>query len=102
MGLAPYGEPRYSELICEKLITIAEDGSFQLDMSYFDYATGLTMTNKKFHDLFGGPPRAAEAELTQREMDLAASIQKVTEYIVSRLAKNIARETGERNLCYGN
>ena len=99
MGLAPYGEPRYSELICEKLITIAEDGSFQLDMSYFDYATGLTMTNKKFHDLFGGPPRAAEAELTQREMDLAASIQKVTEYIVSRLAKNIARETGERNLC---
>ena len=99
MGLAPYGEPRYSELICEKLITIAEDGSFQLDMSYFDYATGLTMTNKKFHDLFGGPPRAAEAELTQREMDLAASIQKVTEYIVSRLAKNIAKETGERNLC---
>tara|TARA_B100001093_G_scaffold519849_1_gene610915 strand:- start:1179 stop:3017 length:1839 start_codon:yes stop_codon:yes gene_type:complete len=99
MGLAPYGEPRYSELICEKLITIAEDGSFQLDMSYFDYATGLTMTNKKFHDLFGGPPRAAEAELTQREMDLAASIQKVTEDIVSRLAKNIARETGERNLC---
>jgi carbamoyltransferase len=99
MGLAPYGEPRYSELIYEKLITIADDGSFQLDMSYFDYATGLTMTNKKFHDLFGGSPRAAEAELTQREMDLAASIQKVTEDIVSRLAKNIASETGERNLC---
>ena len=99
MGLAPYGEPRYSELIFDKLINIADDGSFQLDMSYFDYATGLTMTNKKFHDLFGGSPRTAEAELTQREMDLAASIQKVTEDIVSRLAKNIARETGERNLC---
>ncbi len=99
MGLAPYGEPRYSELICEKLITIADDGSFQLDMSYFDYATGLTMTNKKFDALFGGPPRNAESELTQREMDLAASIQKVTEDIVSRLAKSIAKETGERNLC---
>ena len=99
MGLAPYGEPRYSDLIYEKLIVVADDGSFQLDMSYFDYATGLTMTNKKFHDLFGGSPRAAEAELTQREMDLAASIQKVTEDIVSRLAKSIAKETGERNLC---
>ena len=99
MGLAPYGEPRYSNLIYEKLIVLADDGSFQLDMSYFDYATGLTMTNKKFDNLFGGPPRAAEAELTQREMDLAASIQKVTEDIVSRLAKSIAKETGERNLC---
>jgi carbamoyltransferase len=99
MGLAPYGEPRYSNLIYEKLIVVADDGSFQLDMSYFDYATGLTMTNKKFDNLFGGPPRAAEAELTQREMDLAASIQKVTEDIVSRLAKSIAKETGERNLC---
>ena len=99
MGLAPYGEPRYSNLIYEKLIIVADDGSFQFDMSYFDYATGLTMTNKKFDNLFGGPPRAAEAELTQREMDLAASIQKVTEDIVSRLAKSIAKETGERNLC---
>ena len=99
MGLAPYGKPRYTNLIYEKLITVADDGSFQLDMSYFDYATGLTMTNKKFEDLFGGPPRNAEAELTQREMDLAASIQKVTEDIVSRLAKSIAKETGERNLC---
>jgi len=99
MGLAPYGEPRYSDLIYEKLISVANDGSFQLDMSYFDYATGLTMTNKKFHDLFGGPPRTSETELTQREMDLAASIQKVTEDIVSRLAKSIAKETGERNLC---
>ena len=99
MGLAPYGEPRYAELIREKLITVAEDGSFQLDMSYFDYATGLTMTNKKFDELFGGPPRKSEMELTQREMDLAASVQKVTEDIVLELARGIAKETGERNLC---
>ena len=99
MGLAPYGDPRYANLITEKLITIAEDGSFQLDMSYFDYATGLTMTNKKFDALFGGPPRKPETELTQREMDLAASIQKVTEDIVVELAQGIAKETGERNLC---
>ena len=99
MGLAPYGKPCYANLIREKLITVADDGSFQLDMSYFDYATGLTMTNKKFDALFGGPPRASEAELTQREMDLAASVQKVTEDIVVQLAKGIAKETGERNLC---
>ena len=99
MGLAPYGEPRYADLIREKLITVEDDGSFQLDISYFDYATGLTMTNKKFDALFGGPPRASETELTQREMDLAASVQKVTEDIVLKLAKGIAKETGERNLC---
>ncbi|MDC3315295.1 carbamoyltransferase [Candidatus Thioglobus sp.] len=99
MGLAPYGEPLYADLIREKLITVAEDGSFQLDMSYFDYATGLTMTNKKFNALFGGLPRASGMELTQREMDLAASIQKVTEDIVLELVKDIAKETGERNLC---
>ena len=99
MGLAPYGEPRYADLIREKLITVADDGSFQLDMSYFDYATGLTMTNKKFDALFGGPPRTSETELTQREMDLAASVQKVTEDIVLELARRIAKETGERNLC---
>ena len=99
MGLAPYGEPRFADLIQEKLITVAEDGSFQLDMSYFDYATGLTMTNKKFNALFGGPPRTSETELTQREMDLAASVQKVTEDIVVELARGIAKETGERNLC---
>jgi carbamoyltransferase len=98
MGLAPYGEPRYADLIREKLITVADDGSFQLDMSYFDYATGLTMTNKKFDALFGGPPRTSETELTQREMDLAASVQKVTEDIVLELARGIAKETGERNL----
>ncbi len=99
MGLAPYGKPRYADLIRDKLMTVAKDGSFQLDMSYFDYATGLTMTNKKFDALFGGPPRAAETEITQREMDLAASIQKVAEDVVVQLARSIAKETGERNLC---
>ena len=99
MGLAPYGQPRYSDLIKKKLINIAEDGSFQLDMSYFNYTTGLTMTNKKFDRLFDGPPRRSEAELTQREMDLAASVQKVTEEIVVKIAKYAAQETGERNLC---
>ena len=99
MGLAPYGEPKFANLIKEKLIKISEDGSFQLDMSYFDYCTGLAMTNKKFHDLFGGPPRQSETDLSQREMDLAASVQKVTEEIVINLARNIAIETGEKNLC---
>jgi len=99
MGLAPYGVPKYADLIKEKLITVAEDGSFQLDMSYFDYPAGLTMTNKKFDALFGGPPRTPEMELTQREMDLAASIQKVIEEIIVKLAKDLAKKTGERNLC---
>lgn len=99
MGLAPYGNPKYADLIREKLISVAEDGSFQLDMSYFNYATGLTMTSKKFDALFGGPPRTSESDLTQREMDLAASIQKVTEDIIVQIAKNIAKETGEKNLC---
>jgi carbamoyltransferase len=99
MGLAPYGVPRYADLIKEHLIKVADDGSFQLDMSYFDYATGLTMTNAKFDALFGGPPRTSETELTQREMDLAASVQKITEDIVVQMAKGIAKETGEKNLC---
>ena len=99
MGLAPYGEPRYVNLIKEKLINVAEDGSFQLDMSYFNYAAGLTMTNKKFHNLFGEPPRKPETKLKQRDMDLAASIQKVTEEIIVKLGKNIANTTGELNLC---
>ena len=99
MGLAPYGEPRYTNLITANLINIADDGSFQLDMSYFNYATGLTMTNKKFDELFGGPPRKSETNLTQREMDLAASIQKVTEEIIIKLSKDIAKETREKNLC---
>ncbi len=99
MGLAPYGTPKYAALIRDTLISICDDGSFQLDMSYFEYCTALTMTNSKFHDLFGGPPRQPEADLTQREMDLAASVQVVTEEIVLKLARGIARETGERNLC---
>ena len=98
MGLAPYGEPRFVDLIFEKLIKLHSDGSFQLDMSYFDFATGLTMTNSKFADLFGGPARVSETRLTQREMDLAASIQKVTEEIIIKIAKNIAAETGEKSM----
>lgn len=99
MGLAPYGEPRYVDLIKKHLIDIKEDGSFHLDMRYFDYCTGLTMTNGRFHALFGGSPRNPESELTQREMDLAASIQAVTEDIVIRLAKDIQRTTRQKNLC---
>lgn len=99
MGLAPYGEPKYAQLIKDHLIDIKEDGSFALDMSYFNYCTGLTMTNQKFDDLFGGPRRAEESPLTQREMDLAASIQAVTEEVVIKLAKGIARSTGLKNLC---
>jgi len=99
MGLAPYGEPRFVDLIKDHLMDIREDGSFQLDMSYFDYSTGLRMTNAKFDRLFGGPARQPESELTQREMDLAASVQKVTEEVVTKLARGIAKETGEKNLC---
>lgn len=99
MGLAPYGEPKYSNLIKEHLIDIKEDGSFALNMSYFNYCTGLTMTNEKFNDLFGGPPRKQESMLTQREMDLAASIQEVVEEVVLKLAKGVAKTTGEKNIC---
>jgi len=99
MGLAPYGKPIYADLIKKYLIDIKEDGSFALDMSYFNYCTGLTMTSKKFDDVFGGPPRAPESELTQREMDLAASVQVVTEEVVIKLSKGIAKSTGQKNLC---
>lgn len=99
MGLAPYGEPKYVQLIKDHLIDIKEDGSFALDMQYFNYCTGLTMTNERFDQVFGGPPRTAETQLTQREMDLAASIQVVTEEVVSKLARGIARSTGQKNLC---
>jgi carbamoyltransferase len=99
MGLAPYGEPRYAELIKRHLIDIKDDGTFRLDVSYFDYCTGLRMTNEKFADLFGGKPRGPETPLTQRDMDLAASIQAVTEEVVLKLARSIAEQTGERNLC---
>jgi carbamoyltransferase len=99
MGLAPYGEPRFAQLIFDHLIDVKDDGSFKMDMSYFDYCAGLTMTNNKFNELFGGPPRKSEDLLTQREMDLAASIQKVTEDIVLKLCRSIAKETGLKNLC---
>ena len=99
MGLAPYGEPKYADLIKDNLIDIKEDGSFHLDMSYFNYCTGLTMTNERFDTLFGGPRRAAESQLTQREMDLAASVQAVTEEVVIKLATGIRKSTGLRNLC---
>lgn len=99
MGLAPYGTPKYANLIKAHLVDIKDDGSFFLDMSYFDYCSGLKMTNEKFHKLFGGAPRKPESTLTQREMDLAASIQQVTEEIVIKLARAIAKETGLVNLC---
>ena len=99
MGLAPYGEPKYASLILEELVDLKPDGSFRLDQSYFDYCTGLTMTNERFARLFGGPARDPASLLTQREMDLAASIQAVTEEIVLRLTRALAQETGMRNLC---
>ena len=99
MGLAPYGEPKYASLIKDHLIDIKEDGSFRLDMQYFDYCTGLKMTNARFDKLFGGPRRAPETALTQREMDLAASVQAVTEEVVIKLARGIQKSTGLKNLC---
>ena len=99
MGLAPYGEPKYLGLILDNLIDLKDDGSFRLDQSYFDYCTGLRMTNEKFDDLFGGPPRGEGELLTQRHMDLAASIQAVTEEVVLKLARGLKAESGTRNLC---
>jgi len=99
MGLAPYGEPKYTQLILDNLIDLKEDGSFRLNLDYFNYCTGLTMTNQKFDKLFGGPPRQPEVWLTQREMDLAASIQAVTEEVVLRLTRALVLETGISNLC---
>lgn len=99
MGLAPYGEPRFADLIFKHLIDMKPDGSFWIDERYFNYVTGLTMTNGRFHDLFGGPPRSADAPLTQRHMDLAASIQKVTEVIMLTMTRDLAKSTGIENLC---
>ncbi len=99
MGLAPYGEPKFVDKIYEHLIDLKADGTFRLDMDYFDFATGLTMTSEKFHKLFGGEPRKAEGKLTQKDMDLARSVQVVTEEIMLRLAKSLQAETGEENLC---
>lgn len=99
MGLAPYGRPRYVDTILERLIDLKQDGSFRMDMSYFNYCEGLTMTSPKFSELFGGPPRVIDAPITEREMDLAASVQVVTEEILLRCARHLHEETGMKNLC---
>ncbi|MEX2496660.1 MAG: carbamoyltransferase [Woeseia sp.] len=99
MGLAPYGEPRYADTIREHLVDVKEDGTFRLNMDFFDYCTGLRMTNRRFNALFDGPPRQPESAITQREMDIAASIQTITEDVVLRLARSVHRETGSKYLC---
>jgi len=99
MGLAPYGEPKYKDAILKELIDIKEDGSFKMNMDYFNYCVGLTMTNGKFDKLFDGPPRKPESKLTQREMDIARSVQEVTEEVVLRMARHIRKETGLKYLC---
>jgi len=99
MGLAPYGRPRYVDKIRDRLIDLREDGSFRLNTEYFTYPAGLTMTGRRFADLFGGPPRSPEAPLTDREMDLARSVQAVTEEAMLNMAGHVQRRTGERNLC---
>src|SRR5215210_148350 len=99
MGLAPYGEPRYVQKILDEIVDLRDDGSLRLNMKYFNYCHGLTMTNSAFDRLFGGPPRRPEGEVTQREMDLARSVQEVTEEAMLRMARHVHRETGERNLC---
>lgn len=99
MGLAPYGEPVYRNLILKELMDLKEDGSFKLNMKYFNYCSGLTMTNARFHRLFGGPPRKPESRLTQRDMDLARSVQDVTEEVMLRMSRHIHKSTGMKNLC---
>jgi len=99
MGLAPYGNPRYKDLILSELVDLKEDGSIRLDLSYFDFLGGLRMTNRRFAKLFGGPPRKPETEITPREMDMAASIQAVTEEALLKMANHVHRETGQDNLC---
>ncbi|HQF43014.1 MAG TPA: carbamoyltransferase [Ignavibacteriaceae bacterium] len=99
MGLAPYGEPKYKKLIYDHLIDVKEDGSFRMNMDYFNYCQGLTMTNKKFNKLFGGPPRVPETNLTQKEMDIARSLQEVTEEIVLKIGRHVYKETKLKNLC---
>ncbi len=99
MGLAPYGEPEYVDRILDELVDLKEDGSFRLNMKYFNFAAGLTMTNRRFDRLFGGPPREPESAITRKEMNVARSIQEVTEEIVLRMARSLAKETGESKLC---
>jgi carbamoyltransferase len=98
MGLAPYGEPKYKNLMLEELIDVKEDGSFRMNMDYFNYVFGLTMTSHKFEKLFGGPPRKPESNLTQKEMDIARSLQEVTEEIVLKMGRHVFKETGMKNL----
>lgn len=99
MGLAPYGEPKYKKLIYDHLIDVKEDGSFRMNMEYFNYCQGLTMTNEKFNKLFGGPPRIPETNLTQKQMDIARSLQEVTEEIVLKIGSHVYKETKSKNLC---
>jgi len=99
MGLAPYGEPKYVQTILDNLVDLREDGSFRMNMKYFNYCQGLTMTSPAFHKLFGGPPRKPETKITRKEMDLAASVQAVTEEVMLRMARHVKKETGEKNLC---
>src|SRR5215831_11419229 len=99
MGLAPYGKPKYVQAIYDHLIDLKEDGTFRLKIGYFNYCTGLTMTNGKFNDLFGGPARKPSENLTSRHMDIAASIQAVLDEIVLKLTRALSAETGARNLC---
>ena len=99
MGLAPYGRPRYKDLILTELVDLKDDGSLRLDLTYFDFLGSLRMTNKHFSKLFGGPPREPETEITQREMDIAASIQSVTEEIILKMVNWVHKETGQKRLC---
>ena len=99
MGLAPYGQPKYADLILDRLIDLKQDGSFRMDMEYFDYLGGMTMTNDKFASVFGHPARQSETQLTQKEMDIAASLQKVTEEIMIKMTRHVRELTGMKNLC---
>src|SRR5260370_29412597 len=99
MGLAPYGQPKYRDVILRELIDLKDDGSFRLNMKYFNYGVGLTMTNAAFNQLFGRPPRKPESKLTQSDMDLARSIQDVTEEIMLRMARHVRNQSGLSNLC---
>ena len=99
MGLAPYGEPKYVDKILKNLIDVQQDGSFRLNMDYFDFPVSNRMTSQRFANMFGGPARNAESELTQREMDLSRSMQEVTELVVGRLARFARQTTGMKNLC---
>jgi carbamoyltransferase len=99
MGLAPYGIPKYKDIILNDIVDVKEDGSLRLNMSYFDFLGGLRMTNHRFSKLFGGPPRRPETEITEREMDIAASIQAVTEEVIIKMVRHVYKETKLKHLC---